>query len=168
MINRAGGVTPWGTWLSCEENFTTISRATRTSIYSEAAALKRYGVPGAERLGHHDRFDLAKEPNEVNRFGWVVEIDLTDPASTPVKRTAMGRFKHEGAAGILSADGRYVVFQGDDERFDYVYRFVTEGRVNLQDRAANRDLLDSGTLSVARFGADGRGEWLPLVYGRAR
>lgn len=167
MINNcAGGVTPWGTWLTCEENFNNYF-AGDVARHPEAAMLKRYGIPAVQYgwSRFHDRFDVSKEPNEPNRFGWVVEIDPFDPAFTPRKRTAMGRFKHEGAAGIVNGDGRYVVYQGDDERFDYVYRFVTEGRVDPANRAANLDLLDAGLLSVARYDADGRGVWLPLRHG---
>jgi secreted PhoX family phosphatase len=168
LNNCAGGVTPWGTWLTCEENINgyfwnkAAAGASQDSLY-----LKRYGIPGEWYAWgkFHDRFDLAKEPNEANRFGWVVEIDPMDPASVPVKRTAMGRFKHEGAANTINKDGRFVVYQGDDERYDYVYRFVTEGKVDRETRANNKDILDKGTLYVARFKADGTGEWLPLIHG---
>ena len=167
MNNCAGGLTPWGTWLTCEENFNGYFWGKLAADHPEARNFKRYGVPStAYAWGKfEERFDLAKEPNEANRFGWVVEIDPFDPASTPKKRTAMGRFKHEGAAGILNKDGRYVVYQGDDERFDYVYKFVTEGKVDAANRVANRDLLDAGTLYVARYNADGTGEWMPLTHG---
>jgi uncharacterized protein len=161
MINNcSGGKTPWGTWLSGEENF-------NGYFWAEGEvtpALKRYGLPRNRYSWgkFYNRFNLEKEPNEVNRFGWVVEIDPQNPNSTPKKRTAMGRIKHEGAAGIIAKDGRYVVFMGDDERYEYIYRFITKGKVTDK----NPDLLDEGTLSVAHYRADGVCEWRDLVFGQ--
>ena len=108
-----------------------------------------------------ERFDIARHPNEPNRAGYVVEIDPLDPASMPKKRTALGRFKHENAAVTLAADGRVVVYLGDDERGEFLYRFVSDG--TYAQGGDNRDLLESGTLFVARFADARRGEWIALT-----
>ncbi|RUZ78640.1 PhoX family phosphatase [Mesorhizobium sp. M7A.F.Ca.US.006.01.1.1] len=166
--NCAGGVTPWGTYVMAEENIHGYFSGELPESHKEAANYKRLGIPeGAyEWAAHYERFDLAKEPNEANRFGWIVEVDVNDPTSTPRKRTAMGRFKHEGAESIVAKDGRVVFYLGDDERFDYVYKFVTKAAFDPNDHAANKDLLDDGTLHVAKFAEDGTVEWLPIVFGQ--
>jgi len=168
LNNCAGGTTPWGTIVSGEENFHGYFMGELPADHPEAANYKRLGMPGGwyDWGNYHDRFDVSKEPNEGNRFGWMVEIDPMDPNSVPRKRTALGRFKHEGAESIVAANGKAVFYQGDDERFDYVYKFVTEGTVNPDDRAANMDLLDSGTLYVAKFAEDGTLEWMPIIHGQ--
>lgn len=171
LNNCAGGQTPWGTYLTAEENFNQYF-ANRNAMPDGAnkTNMARYGTPtGASPLAWerwHDRFDQAKEPNEANRFGWIVEIDPYNPTATPKKRTALGRSKHECATTVVARNGQVVVYSGDDERFDYAYKFVTNGIYNPDNRAANMDLLDSGTRYVAKFNADGTGEWIPMIHGR--
>jgi secreted PhoX family phosphatase len=175
LNNCAGGMTPWGTWLMAEENFhgyfwtDTLDAEGKPdlSAHSDAKSKKRYGVPGMWYAwgAFYDRFNIDKEPNGANKFGWVVEVDPMDPASVPIKRTALGRFRHEGAETTISSDGRLVIYMGDDNRFDYQYKFVSDGVIS-EDRAANATLLDKGTLYVARFDADGTVDWLALIHGQ--
>jgi len=177
LNNCAGGMTPWGTYLTAEENFhgyfwsdlcATGGKAPAGLGGAQAKSYERYGVPGLwQAWGKFvDRFNVDKEPNEPNRFGWIVEIDPFDASSVPVKHTALGRFRHEGAECIVNKDGRIVVYCGDDARFDYLYRFVSDGHYDAGDRKANMTLLSAGTLSVAKFYDDGKVEWLPLIFGR--
>lgn len=169
MLNQcAGGNTPWGTVLTTEENFNAYFSGEAAATGEQAAAYRRYGIPRQpvyNWAAHVPRFSLDREPNEPNRFGWIVEIDPFDPNSTPIKRTALGRFKHEGCTHAVAPDGRVVIYMGDDERNDYVYKFVTARPWNPNDLSANRDLLDDGTLYVAKFEDDGTLRWLPLTHG---
>jgi secreted PhoX family phosphatase len=166
--NCAGGVSPWGTFMSAEENFHGYFSGELPAGHKESANYERYGVPEGsyEWANFYVRYDVSKEPNEPNRFGWMIEIDPLDPNSVPKKRTALGRFKHEGAESIVAKDGHVVFYLGDDERFDYVYKFVTAGTFAEGDRAANMNLLDEGTLYVAKFAEDGTLQWLPIVHGQ--
>jgi uncharacterized protein len=171
--NCAGGRTPWGTYLTAEENVDYYFGAGEGAFLDSLEPALReahrrlrplpVSLHGWEFL--EPRFDPRQEPAEMLRFGWIVEIDPFDRESTPIKRTALGRFKHEGAECALARDGRLVTYMGDDDRFEYVYKFVSTRPVHTTDRAANRDLLDEGTLYVARFDAGGQGRWLALVHG---
>ncbi len=165
--NCAGGVTPWGTVLVSEENIdgyfngTTDGREAKNHARYTIAKLSYYGW---DRL--NERFDINQTPNEPNRFGWVVEYDPYNPLSQPVKRTALGRFKHESATCATASDGRLVIYSGDDDYFEYIYRFVSDEKINFENKAANKNLLDHGTLSVAKFSEDGSMQWIPLIYGQ--
>lgn len=172
MNNCGNGETPWGTYLTCEENFNGYFGSSDESSFTDDH--KRYGLrkDGFGYMWHQqdERFDVAKHPNEPNRFGWIVEIDPMDPKSTPKKRTALGRFKHENAALHINKDGHVVVYLGDDERGEFLYKFVSEGKYDPNNKA-NGELLAEGTLYVAKFNAaegalEGRGQWIELNHGK--
>jgi secreted PhoX family phosphatase len=169
LSNCSNGRTPWGTYLTCEENwnlyFSLVDRrpTEEQSRYGLGRAPQYDWVKAARGGANFERFDARRHPNEMHRFGWVVEIDPYDPKSEPRKRTALGRIKHENAAVRLGGDGHVAVYMGDDEANEYIYKFVSKGRHDPARPEANRNLLEEGTLHVARFDADGRGTWLPLT-----
>ncbi len=166
--NCSRGYTPWGTYLTCEENFNGYFGASAED-WAATPEQERYGFSssgfgyGWEGHSTDKRFDLSDggHPNEDNRFGWVVEIDPMNPGAMPVKRTALGRFKHEGVAMAVGRGGRVVAYMGDDQRFDYIYRFVSSSNWKSM-RAQGMSPLDHGILYAARFDEDGTGEWLEL------
>ena len=167
LNNCASGITPWGTYLTCEENFIRYFKGPDVPNAHERRWSLLKGDPAGYRWHEHDeRFDATRHPNEPNRFGWVVEIDPFDPGSVPVKRTALGRAAHEGATVAVTRDGRAVVYSGEDARFEYIYKFVSRDRIKPGGFRENAQLLDHGTLYVARFDGGGRGQWLPLVQGQ--
>ena len=168
IANCASGMTPWGTYLSGEENWANYFTAADVPTAHE----RRWGINKATwyRWPEFDaRFDTVRNPNEPNRFGWVVEVDPMDPNSTPVKRTALGRGAHEGAWVATTKDGRAVVYSGEDAVFEYIYKFVSRDKIQPASKGktaaqANATLLDQGRLFVIRFDGDGTGRWLPLVH----
>ncbi|MCB0826447.1 MAG: PhoX family phosphatase [Armatimonadetes bacterium] len=171
--NCSAGKTPWGTVLSGEENFQSYfgkaKTARKTASQKQVEAWDRYGIDREEtpfRFEDFDkRFDVSVEPNESNHFGWVIEIDPYDPDWTPKKRTALGRFRHEAATTHVTRDGHVVMYSGCDGKFEYIYKFVCRDKFS-NDRSKNRELLDSGTLYVAKFNEDGTGIWIPLIHGK--
>jgi secreted PhoX family phosphatase len=142
--NCSGATTPWGTFLSCEEN---------VQFWTpEAVDTTGRGTVGGmfEQLG--------------SKYGWVVEVDPYDPASVPVKHTALGRFRHENVALRAEASRVVAAYMGDDRTGGHVYKFVSATRYQpgTANRPANMKLLSEGRLFAAKLNTDGSGEWLPL------
>ena len=161
--NCGSGKTPWGTYLTCEENFNKYFSSSDKNFKS-TNELNRYGIRtreiGLNWAKADSRFDLSKEVNEPNKVGYVVEIDPLNPNSTPKKHTALGRFKHENAELVISKDGKIVVYMGDDERGEYLYKYVSNKSINeVKDKST---LLSNGNLYVAKFNDNFTGEWLLL------
>lgn len=162
--NCGAGRTPWGTYLTCEENFNGYFGSTDPDV-ELPDGYGRYGI-GVDGWGYDyhrfdPRFDISQTPNEPHRMGYVVEIDPADPQSMPIKHTGLGRFKHENAEVVLAPDGRVVVYMGDDERGEFLYKFVSRG-VYAPGRSTE-GLLDDGQLYVAKFHEDGSGTWIALT-----
>ncbi len=163
LNNCGAGKTPWGTYLTCEENFNGYFGSTVADL-AMPEGFDRYGISAESGYAYEKfdaRFDISVNPNEPNRFGYIVEIDPADPTSTPIKHTALGRFKHENAASVLARDGRVIVYLGDDERGEFLYKYVSTNPYVVGGDTST--LLDDGTLYVARFDVDGTGEWLALT-----
>ncbi|WP_179957686.1 PhoX family protein [Exilibacterium tricleocarpae] len=172
FANCSGGITPWGTVLTAEENFRHYfggdTRAIEATHPREAQMHRRFDILQQSR--HYwqrlePRFNIEREPLEPNRYGWVVEIDPYDPAAPPIKRTALGRFQHEAATVVAEPGAPVVVYSGDDSPDEYIFRFVSAAAFDADNLENNRDLLDAGTLYAARFDDDGSGRWLPLRHG---
>ena len=178
--NCAHGITPWGTYLTCEENFQGYFANPNDDVVATPGledktadirnGQRRYGISsngGRYRWPDVDpRWDAYNNPLETHLFGWIVEIDPYDPNSKPVKRTSMGRIRHESAQYVVDDNNRLAYYTGDDNVNEYIYKFVCSRQYNPNVRSANRDLLDHGTLYVAKFNDDGTGQWLPLVWGQ--
>jgi uncharacterized protein len=176
LNNCAHGVTPWNTYLTCEENwaFYFANRGDNPrehARYAVPPTAGRYGWATVQEIDEFARFDASRRGasaaddyrNEPNTMGWIVEIDPFDPTSTPKKRTAMGRFGHEGCVASPAVEGRPLTFyMGDDARNEYIYKFVTARPYHAA--TAGGHLLDEGTLYAARFREDGTGEWLALDH----
>lgn len=161
--------TPWGTVLMGEGPLGGYFDACRPVDAAYAETCARYGLDGSGRgWGSVDpRFDLSAEPHEAHRFGWVVDVDPARPLAKPRKFTMLGRLAHRGLHVMVSPDGRVVVHLGDSDRDDRLFRFVSRDRVSrlesVRARKHNRNLLNAGTLSVARLAGDGTDEWIPLT-----
>ena len=168
--NCSNGKTPWGTYLTCEENFNDYFDLASTEglTAKQKQAFKRYNIKHSYYGWHKndERFNASLHPNEPNRFGWIVEFDPYDPKSKPAKRTALGRFSHENVAHNLSKSGRVAFYSGDDAKFEYIYKFVTEKEWDGTQGPHHGHLLDEGVLYVARFNEDGTGQWLALEFGQ--
>ena len=163
LNNCGNGKTPWGTYLTCEENFNGYFSCKSKNMQLSEEFI-RYGIGlkdwGYNWANYDERFDISIHPNETNKFGYIVEIDPTNPVSVPRKLTSLGRFKHENAELVINKDNRVVIYMGDDERGEYLYRYVSNKKYK-DDRNAS-DLLENGKLYAAKFHENNTGEWLEL------
>jgi len=165
MNNCGAGKTPWGTYLTCEENFNGYFGST-DAAFEKPGDYARYGIGLEGRYNYEQfdaRFDVSKNPNEPHRFGYIVEIDPANPKAVPMKRTALGRFKHENAAATLAPNGQVVIYLGDDERGEFLYKYVSHGVYTPGGDTST--LLDDGQLYVAKFNEDMTGQWIALTEG---
>jgi len=179
LNNCSMGKTPWGTYLICEENWNNYFVNRDSADWQQRVSHKRYGISNGVNSSKYywetvdPRFDATPTDkqyfkgfvNEPNRFGWVVEFDPFNPDSLPQKRTALGRYARECATVMVGDDGEVAIYSGDDTRGEYIYKFVAQERFDKTNPKTKSDFLDKGILYVALFHADGRGEWLPLVWG---
>lgn len=194
--NCGNGYTPWGTYLTTEENFIGyFARSTTDDTLrapEEIIALKRYGLKAgsSSRYGWetaigqveaqdlYDRWNADVKAaqatqdyrNGPNTFGWMVEIDPFDNRQNPVKRTSLGRFAHEDSACRAVAGQPIAFYMGDDSRGEYIYKFVSTAVWDTKDinggYAAGDKYMNSGKLYVAKFNNDGSGQWIELAYGK--
>ncbi|EPP8767998.1 PhoX family protein [Acinetobacter baumannii] len=194
--NCGNGYTPWGTYLTTEENFigyfarSTTDDALRTP--EEIIALKRYGLKAgsSSRYGWetaigqvesqdlYDRWNADVKAaqatqdyrNGPNTFGWMVEIDPFDGRQNPVKRTSLGRFAHEDSACRAVVGQPLAFYMGDDSRGEYIYKFVSTAVWDTKDinggYTAGDKYMNAGKLYVAKFNNDGSGQWVELAYGK--
>lgn len=191
LNNCGNGHTPWGTYLTCEENWPNYFVAEEATMTEDQKRIGLSTLADGNRYNWHDQAGAASEEagefirfnvtpsganalddyrNEANGYGYIVEIDPYDPSSVATKRTAMGRFRHEGCVYGKLEEGKPLIFySGHDARFEYLYRFVSDAAwdpadANTTNRlATGAKYLDNGTLYVARFDAEGKGEWIPLT-----
>lgn len=199
--NCAFGFFTWGMYQTDEENWAGYFRRPTTDNVNrsprEQVSLRRYGVssstgnygwstavatdPNDDTFRRWDaRVDTTQPAdgtgdyrNEPYQFGWVVDIDPYDVNSVPKKRTALGRFAHEGSwHGSFRAGQKFAVYLGDDSRGEYFYKFVSDAVFDPADNARNDRMavsdkyFDAGILYVAKFNSDGTGSWTPLVFGQ--
>ena len=167
--NCAGSITPWGTVLTAEENFQFYFSGDAKKTH-EYESYKRLGLLGSRTAlsiwgKYHHHWNLDDHRHAGMHAGWIVEIDPFDPKFLPIKRTALGRFKHEGCDVHINKDKKVVVYMGDDQAFEYVYRFVSKQKYLAGNYRHNLTLLDEGELSVAEFTNDGFVIWHPLKFG---
>jgi len=159
FANCAGGTTPWGTFLSAEENFhSQVPEAVALDGTASDPSALPFVLTDTEFAGQGNVFGLAG-----NKYGWIVEIDPANPQDFGKKHTNLGRYRHEAVGVRVEAGKPLAFYSGCDRRGGHLYKFVSRDRVRNPSDKANSQLLETGTLYAAKFNPDGTGQWLPLV-----